>query len=122
MANRKDEKLKLVFVYNADSGVFNLLGDIAHKMFSPQTYSCNLCALTHTNFGMRKDWRNFLEGIDAEKEFLHADEFKEKYDLKDVTLPAVYKQTAENNLEILIDTSTINKCKSIDDLILHFKF
>jgi len=28
---------QLVFVYNADSGMFNTLTDIAHKVFSPKT-------------------------------------------------------------------------------------
>jgi hypothetical protein len=40
----------LLFVYNADSGVFNLVTDIAHKIFSPQTYACQLCCITHGNF------------------------------------------------------------------------
>lgn len=121
MMNRKEEKLKLVFVYNADSGVFNLLSDIAHKMFSPETYSCSLCALTHTNFGMKKEWKNFLESLNAEKEFLHADEFKDKYNIRETELPAVYKQNGDGDLEIFIDSSMINKCQSINDLILHFK-
>lgn len=120
--NEKNKKSKLVFVYNADGGAFNLLTDIAHKIFSPETYSCNLCALTHSNFGMKKQWKKFLESVDAEMEFLHANEFKDKYDFQETTLPAVYKQDEDGNLEIMIDAPTINKCKSVDDLILHFKF
>lgn len=122
MTNRKAEKPKLVFVYNADSGAFNLLTDIAHKIFSPETYSCNLCALTHSNFGMKKQWKDFLKSIDAEMEFLHADEFKEKYNLQETALPAVFKQNGDGNLEIMIDAPAINKCQSVDDLIQHFKF
>lgn len=121
MTNRRREKLKFVFVYNADSGVFNLLADIAHKMFSPRTYSCRLCALTHSNLGMKKQWKDFLESVDAEMEFLHADEFKDKYDFQETELPAVYKQDANGDLEIMIDAFAINKCKSLDDLIGHFK-
>ena len=36
----------LLFVYNADSGFFNTLADIGHKLFSPATYPCQLCAIT----------------------------------------------------------------------------
>lgn len=118
----KTKRPKLVFVYNADSGAFNLLADIAHKIFSPATYSCNLCALTHSNFGMKKQWKNFLESLDAEMEFLHADEFKDKYNLQEVALPAIYKQDGDGNLEIMIDAPAINNCESLDDLIRHFKF
>ena len=47
----------LIFVYNADSGLFNTLTDIAHKTFAPETYSCNLCAITFGTFGMRTEWK-----------------------------------------------------------------
>lgn len=106
---------KLIFVYNADSGVFNLLTDIAHKVFSPQTYACNLCAVTHSNFGMKKEWKAYLESLDVPMEFLHADEFKQKYPSEKVELPAIFKE--ENDRLILtVDARTINECKSISDL------
>ncbi len=47
----------LVFVYNADSGLFNTVTGMAHKIFSPGTYECNLCALTYSTFGMREGRR-----------------------------------------------------------------
>lgn len=55
-------------------------------------------------------------------EFLHADEFKDKYKSQETALPAVYKRGVNGNLEIMIDASAINKCKSLDDLIRHLKF
>jgi len=64
----------LIFVYNADSGVFNLAADIARKIFSPQTFSCNLCAITHSTFGVRDEWRDYLKTLEVPFEFLHADE------------------------------------------------
>ncbi|HYE75056.1 MAG TPA: hypothetical protein VEF04_17070, partial [Blastocatellia bacterium] len=109
------EQPKIIFVYNADSGVFNLLGDIAHKIFSPQTYQCNLCAITHGNFGMRDEWRAYLKTLKVPFEFLHADEFKAKYKIENMPLPAIFRQE-ESKLELLIDSHTINKCNSIDDL------
>jgi len=44
---------KLIFVYNADSGLLNAMKDWAHKIVSPETYPCSLCALTYNNLGMR---------------------------------------------------------------------
>ena len=108
-------KPALVFVYNADSGVFNTLSDIAHKIFSPETYACNLCALTHTNFGMRRDWREFIETLGLPVEFLHADELKTRYGIENPALPAVYKKSGER-LEILLDASAINSCRSVEEL------
>ena len=73
--NKSDDKTSLVFVYNADSGLFNTMTDIAHKIFSPDTYSCNLCMITHDNLSMRSEWKNFIEQLDIELAFLHRDEF-----------------------------------------------
>ena len=109
------QKLKLIFVYNADSGVFNLLSDVAHKIFSPQTYACNLCALTHSNFGMKKEWKEYLETLDVPLEFLHADEFRRKYSIEKIELPAIFREE-NGNIVLKIDAAAINDCQSVDDL------
>ena len=108
-------KPKVVFVYNADSGVFNLAADMAHKIFSPQTYACNLCAITHSNFGMRKEWKTYLESLDNPLEFLHADEFKSKYEFEKVSLPAIFIDEA-GALRQIADAGRINQSESIEDL------
>lgn len=108
-------KPKIVFVYNADSGVFNLLSDIAHKIFSPQTYACNLCALTHSNFGMKKEWKEYLDALGNPLEFLHADEFKAKHNFEKVNLPAIFIEE-NGSLRQIADAGRINRSNSIDAL------
>jgi hypothetical protein len=105
----------LVFVYNADSGLFNTVADIAHKVVSPQTYQCNLCALTHSPFGMRKSWQGFLNGLEIPLEFLHADELQNRYHVKDIPLPAIFKKHDER-LTLLVDSNSINKCVTLAEL------
>jgi hypothetical protein len=105
----------LVFVYNAESGVFNALADAAHKIFSPRTYACNLCALTHTAFGMRAEWKSFLEGLGAPLEFLHADELKSRYGLEGLPLPAVFEKDG-GRLRVLASADAVNACATLDDL------
>jgi len=105
----------LIFVYNANSGLFNVLTDVAHKIFSPATYACNLCALTHTNFGMRQEWKRFIESLDQEVQFLHSDELKEKYGIDAVALPAVlWKEGGKP--EVWIEAGEINSCRTIAEL------
>lgn len=111
----KSAKPKIIFVYNADSGVFNLLSDIAHKIFSPQTYACNLCAITHTNFGMKKEWKEYLDSLENPLEFLHADEFKSKYQVEKINLPAIFIEK-NGSLKPLADAARINESQSIQDL------
>lgn len=111
-----DEPTSLIFVYNADSGIFNTLSDIAHKIISPQTYECNLCAITHSHFSMRKPWGEFLKTLDAELEFLHRDELIKQYGKQNDVLPAIFVKQANNNLKVAIAADEINQCKTMQDL------
>ena len=108
-------KSALVFAYNADSGVMNALLDIAHKIASPQTYSCNLCAITHATFSMRDEWKRFIATLGVPVEFLHRDELAERYGVRGVALPAIFRKT-DGGLEPWIDREAINHCQSLDDL------
>ncbi|MDH5392032.1 MAG: hypothetical protein OEY11_02475 [Gammaproteobacteria bacterium] len=105
---------KLIFVYNADSGLFNTVSDIAHKIFSPSTYACQLCAVTHSAFSMREEWKTFLQSIDIELEFLHRDEWKRQYPDLDYELPAVFY--SNDSVDLLINSEAINQCQSMQDL------
>ena len=106
---------KLIFVYNADSGLFNTVTDIAHKILSPKTYDCQLCAITHGIFSVRENWVSFLEELDAGCEFLHKDEFAKTYPDITARYPAIFK--LENNQPVLwIDDKVINQLSSVDDL------
>ena len=111
----KDAKPALVFVYNAASGLFNVVADAAHKIFSPETYQCQLCALTHSTFGMRQGWKRFLETLDRPLEFLHADELEERYGVSQVPLPAVFEREG-GRVEVLLDAASINACRTLDEL------
>lgn len=106
---------KLIFVYNAESGMFNALTDLAHKTLSPETYSCNLCALTYSTFGMRREWKGFLENLDLSFEFLHADEMREIYQANGAPLPAVFIKEDEK-LRVLIEAAEINECRTLGEL------
>jgi hypothetical protein len=108
-------KPALVFVYNAESGIFNTLTDIAHKIFSPDSYECNLCAITYGNFAMRAEWKEFLEGLDADFEFLHRDELATRYKISSVKLPAVFIKKKEG-VEPWINAEDINGCRSVEEL------
>jgi hypothetical protein len=106
---------RLLFVYNADSGLFNTLGDIGHKIFSPETYSCKLCALSYGYLKEKKEWRDFIESLSIPCDFLHRDEFIKAYPGSVLALPAVFLLD-KGGLVPCLDASAINRCGSIDDL------
>ena len=106
---------KLIFVYNADSGLFNTLADIGHKIFSPQTYSCDLCMLTHGYFSERAEWRSFIEQLPLESRFLHRDEFRREFPQVDLPLPAVFLQQ-DSDLRLCVAARSLRDCKDLQDL------
>ena len=109
-----DEK-KIVFVYNADSGVINIVKDFWHKLLRPSTYQCNLCTQTFSAFGMKKDWKKFINKLDIEAEFLHKDEFEEKYDISDAKFPSAYLKNGDS-FDLLINQEEMNEVKSLDEM------
>ena len=110
-----DKPAKLIFVYNADSGLFNTVSDIAHKMLSPSTYSCSLCAITHGYFKENKDWAHYIQQQDFDAEFLHRDEFSRTYDIDADSYPCVYN-VCDSGLVQIINAEQINRCADIDAL------
>lgn len=114
---------KLIFIYNADSGAVNTALDIAHKLFSPETYSCNLCQLTHDTFTERSAWKSFRENYPIPMVFLHRDEYEGRQDgqkqLKDhppYTYPIILKED-QGHTDIFLETSELNEMQDVNDLI-----
>jgi hypothetical protein len=107
---------KLLFVYNADSGFFGAMSDYAHKIISPNTYECNLCMITYSMMGMKKQWKEFLEEQNDDIEFLHKDEFNKSHPDCCHELPAVFIWMNNQPVEVL-SAKKINTCRTADDLI-----
>ncbi len=108
---------KLVFVYAADSGLFNALTDYAHKILSPKTYECSLCALTYGPLGMNRAWANFVRDLGTAVEFLHRDELVQKYGAFETELPAVFRLDG-NALRPWISAPEIRSCTTLDELMI----
>lgn len=109
------DKTTLIFVYNADSGLFNTVTDMAHKIFSPSTYDCQLCALTHGVFSVQQEWTEFMTSLDRPMVFLHRDELHTQFGIDDVALPAILSQRG-SDISVLIRHDEINACDTLDAL------
>ena len=70
---------RLLFVYNADGGRLAGLKDMFHKILSPSTYPCSLCAITYGATAMRPEWGAFIKTLPVPVEFPHRDEFRRDY-------------------------------------------
>jgi len=114
-------KQQLIFVYNADSGLFSSVTDFAHKIISPSTYQCQLCALTYGNFSMKQDWKSFIESLPIETVFLYKDKFVQQYKMN-TAFPAVFIKTDDTIIPI-VTKEEIETCQSLQQLkdIILFK-
>ena len=110
---------KLVFVYNADSGIKNNLLDIAHKIINPSTYECRLCELTFGTFTEKSLWKKFRQDHKLEMEFLHKDEFLKSYASKFIpayTFPIILEVTG-HDIDIFMATPELNTLNETQELI-----
>lgn len=112
---RSEEPQKLVLVYNANSDNWSVTKDFFHKMFSPETYPCQLCALTFGPFMMKKDWKQFLDSLPYKKEFLHKDEFVKKYSLNFSNYPVIFA-AGKSDIWVLVSKVELESCNNLDQL------
>jgi len=106
---------KLVFIYNADSGLVNTVKDFWHKALRPSTYQCNLCQTTFGVFGAKREWKTFINDLGIDSEFLHKDEFLEKYDVQDAKYPSAYI-LKNGDLSIFITQEEMNKVSTLAEM------
>lgn len=106
--------MKLIFVYNADSGMLNTVKDIGQKLFSPQNYDCFLCSLTHGTFRENREWKDFRENSLTDMEFLHRDEFEQSYDTT-MEYPCIIRQ--DRGMEVVVSKEQLGSLSGLDELI-----
>ena len=85
---------RLVIVYNAEAGLAAGVMDSLHKLVSPGTYPCQLCAVTYGLATMKREWRTFLDGLGMELLFHHRPDFRAAFpQAADWPLPLIAVET-----------------------------
>ena len=105
----------IYFIYNVKDDFVSILGDFFHKSFSPKTYPCNLCSVTHGPFTKKKKWKLLLDSLNYDYQFLYKDEV---YDFMEniESLPVILLGSKENT-NVLLSTEKINSVNDLDELI-----
>lgn len=103
-------------VYNANSGFKNAVLDTLHKITSPDTYPCDLCALTYGNFSEKTVWKNFRKQSTVKINFYHIDEFETKFGSKIFKYPIAL--LFDNNcFKTIISPEEFKNMRSTEQLI-----
>jgi hypothetical protein len=111
---------QVLFIYNAKSNLWNKTFDFMHKIISPQTYNCNLCALTYNNFTEHKEWTKFRSSLSIDLKFLYSDKFENEFPLENTSYPVVYLKS-NIGIKKLITSNEINAIENRQEFILLIK-
>ncbi|MFZ9396286.1 MAG: hypothetical protein ACO25F_09540 [Erythrobacter sp.] len=111
------EPATLLIVYNADGGLFSMVADALHKVLSPATYPCSLCALTYGAVAMHREWRRFLEGLPYAAAFHHRDDFARDFPDCRVGLPAILFREPGKSPEALVGREELAAIAELQELI-----
>jgi hypothetical protein len=106
---------EMVMVYNAWGGNYPGLADIIHKEVFPKTYPCNLCYQAFGTFGIKKEWRKFIDSLPFQKTELHKDDFKRKYKPDNLQLPVILLRNA-NEVQVLASAQEIDQYESLEGI------
>ncbi len=106
----------LVFVYNAKNDFMSKSLDFAHKIISPNTYQCNLCSLTYGNFGIKKEWQDFLNTIQMETKFMYANQYQQLFPNQNQTFPAIFL-VQNNQWKSLMSPKDFEDLQTLQQLI-----
>ena len=115
--------MRLIFVYNADSGKRNAYLDSVHKVVSPSTYNCSLCELTYGFFSEKKTWKRFRKQENVAMDFYHKDEFVKEFKSKwlpKYTFPIILSENG-GELEIFLSSEKLNKIETVESLVKTIK-
>ncbi len=105
----------LVFVYNARSGLLSAARDAVHKLMSPKTYPCQLCALTYGAVSMDRTWAKFITDLPLPVSFRYRDTASEWLP-PDATLPVLLR-VREGESAVLLSAEAIDGCETLTDLM-----
>jgi hypothetical protein len=90
--------------------------DSIHKLVSPSTYDCDLCAITYGAVSMNKEWRAYLKALPFDVHFFHKPDFLIAHpDQSETQLPLIGVETA-SGVEILLSAAAIKRCATVDAL------
>ena len=107
---------RLVLVYNANAGLLAGAMDSLHKLFSPATYPCALCAITYGLVAMKREWRDYLAGLGMPILFHHRPDFRAAFPAAaDWPLPLIALEQ-DGQLALLMGPADFAGLKTVADL------
>ena len=108
--------MRLAFVYNANAGLMAAFMASVHKIISPSSYACDLCAITYGLTSMNPQWRDWLRAPGIPPPFHHPPDFKADWPRVEEPLPAIFLEQ-DGTLDTLVSAAEFKDIKQVDQLI-----
>ncbi len=113
---------RVVFVYNANSDLLEVIRHVLHAALRPSTYPCRLCLLSYGATGMRKGWRRFVRDLETRPEtgaveHLHIDELVRAHGDPGDPKPCLYERWGDGPLELVVSAAQMNTTHTLDELV-----
>jgi hypothetical protein len=109
--------MKLIFVYNVDNDPLSLILDGAHKVFSPSTYTCDLCEVTYSNIGERRVWKKYRKESPVAFEFIYKNQMHKRFQIE-AECPLILSLTVEGAKPgVFLSSSEFKQIKTPEQLI-----
>lgn len=100
---------RLIFIYNANSGLSSAVLDSAKKLFRLE--ACGLCTITHGLVKEKQAWKNCQAQFDLPIDYFHKDDYpRELKELVKDKLPCIVAQINPKPI-ILLNDEQINSCR-----------
>ncbi|MEM7690502.1 MAG: hypothetical protein AAF291_15920 [Pseudomonadota bacterium] len=118
-----ETKTRLICVYNANTGLIEVLMHAVHKAVKPETYPCSLCALTYGAVSMRGDWKAFWQELEPQVDFYHRDDFTRDFPTlgtggaREVALPVVLISENGEEPRVFISHEELDAMEDVDELM-----
>lgn len=111
--------MELLLVYNAKSNFGHKVFDGIHKIVSPSTYKCELCSLTHHQFGERKSWEQFRKNVSFPIRVLYKNEFLEEFG-QNFEFPVVFIND-KSALTCILDKKELAAINDLEEFFVELK-
>ena len=75
-----------------------------------------MCYQTFGTFGMKEEWRQFIDSLPLKKTELHKENFQRMYKPEDMKLPVILISNGKD-VQLLFSAAELNQYKSLQELI-----
>ena len=109
-----NERPKIIFVHDEDSGFLNSIKDVARNLVKKRNGQCSLCKMLLKGKNSQRNWQEFTWTLKVDFEYMLRDHFLQQFHRND-GFPVVFLVTGDA-MTVLISKEKMDAVKDIQEL------